>query len=575
LHRALYGKGKQNRFFSRGNFAVLTAGIAAALLTTGCGVQYRPVISAINPVGPAGQPTKYAVAVSNPNPQDLINGYSITGNVITVTVSAPNPFVIGEQATLYGFPASTFLNGQSVTILAAGFSNTQFQATLTHANVAATTESGIVSLVGSSGLVTFVDFSGDTIISTPSVLTNPNYFTTNGSGSSGYVTNTQGSLNFFSLSNPSNLITSNIGQTTLPVGAVPVTISAISPSNATSTLFIPEASSTNPTIAALNASTAVLYSQLAVGPNPVYVVGVDGAARVYALSQGTTPGTSTGQVSAIEATSATSLAVTATIPVGLTPVYGVMTSDARRAFILNQGSGTISVINVVSNALDTAVPTITIPTITSTKLVDGVATACTAAPHPIWAGISPVNSELLVLNQGDGQCPGSLSVINISLCTNSTPVTNPSCLASNPVDATGFGTVIASVPLLLATPTAGIVRGVNPQMVSVLQDGTVAYIASSGSASLHSPDSGSVTALSLATNTLIAAIPANSSGTATASQVYGHPTTISATTGSPTGKVYVTAPDSSDLTVIYTDTNTVTTHITLQGNGLRVLVTAP
>jgi YVTN family beta-propeller protein len=112
-------------------------------------------------------------------------------------------------------------------------------------------------------------------------------------------------------------------------------------------------------------------------------------------------------------------------------------------------------------------------------------------------------------------------------------------------------------------------------MVSVLQDGTVAYIASSGSASLHSPDSGSVTALSLATNTLIAAIPANSSGTATASQVYGHPTTISATTGSPTGKVYVTAPDSSDLTVIYTDTNTVTTHITLQGNGLRVLVTAP
>jgi YVTN family beta-propeller protein len=135
--------------------------------------------------------------------------------------------------------------------------------------------------------------------------------------------------------------------------------------------------------------------------------------------------------------------------------------------------------------------------------------------------------------------------------------------------------VIASVPLLLATPTAGIVRGVNPQMVSVLQDGTAAYIASSGSASLHSPDPGSVTAFSLSSNTLIAAIPANSAGTATASQVFGHPTTISATTGSPTGKVYVTSPDSSELTVIYTNTNTVETHIPLQGNGLRVLVTAP
>jgi YVTN family beta-propeller protein len=575
LHQALYGRGKRNPLVSRGRIAVLAAGISAAILTTGCGVQYRPVISAINPVGPAGQPTKFAVAVSNPNPQDLVNGYSITGNVITVTISAPNPFVIGEQATLYGFPTSSFLNGQTVTILAAGFSTTQFEAAFIHANVAATTESGIVSLVGSSGLVTFVDFSGDTILSTPSILTNPNYFATNNGGSSGYVTNTQGSLNFFPLSNPSSLITSNIGQTTLPVNAVPITISAITPANATSTLFIPEASPTNPTVAALNAGTAVLYSQLAVGPNPVYVVGVDSAARVYAISQGTTPGTSLGQISAIEATSATSLAVTATIPVGVTPVYGVMTGDGRRAFILNQGSGTISVINVISNALDTAVPSITIPNINSTKLVDGVSTACTAAPHPIWAGLSTVSSELFVLNQGDGQCPGSLTVINIPLCTNSTPVTNPNCNAANPVDATGFGQVIASVPLLLATPTAGIVRGVNPQMVSVLQDGTAAYIASSGSASLHSPDPGSVTAFSLSSNTLIAAIPANSAGTATASQVFGHPTTISATTGSPTGKVYVTSLDSSELTVIYTNTNTVETHIPLQGNGLRVLVTAP
>jgi hypothetical protein len=578
LYRALHTKGKQISFVlhrrsaSQGRIAFLAASIAAAMLTTGCGVQYRPVVSAINPVGPAGQPTKYAVAVSNPNPQDLVTAYSITGNVITVTVSANNPFVVGEQATLYGFPNSTFLNGQNVTILAAGFSTTQFQANLTHTNVASTTENGIVSLLGATGLVTFVDFSGDTVITTPSILTNPNYFNINGAGSSGYVTNTNGSLNYFSLS--ASLITSNIGQTTLPVGSIPVSISPITPSSATSTLFIPEASATNPTVVALNAATAVLYSQLAVGLNPVYVVGVDGAPRVYAISQGATPGSSTGTVAAIEATSATSLSISATLPVGVLPVYGVMNATAQRAFILNQGSGTISVINVVSNALDTASPTITIPQITSTKLVNGVTTACTAAPHPIWAGLSPVNNELLVLNQGDGSCPGSLSVISVPLCTASTPTTNPNCNAANPIDAVGFGTVVASLPLLLSTPT-GIVRGVNPQMISVLQDGTAAYIASSGSASATSPDSGSVTGVSLLSNTLIAAIPANSSGSATASQVFGHPTTISATTGNPTGKVYVTAPDSSDLTVIYTDTNTVQSHISLQGNGLRVLVNQP
>ncbi len=439
----------------------------------GCGVQYRPVVSAISPVGPAGQPTKYAVAVSIPS---------------TTT----------------------------------------------------------------SGLLTFVDFSGDTILSTPSILTDPSYFAINGGGSSGYVVNTSGSLDSFSLGNPTSLLTSSIGQTTLPAGATPVSISAIDPASATGTLFIPEASATDPTIAALNASTAVLYSQVSVGPNPVYVVGADQAARVYAISQGTTPGTSTGTLAAIEATSATSLSVSATIPVGINPVYGVMTTDDRRAFILNKGSGTVSVVNVISNALDNTTPTITIPAITSG--------GSTYPPNPVWADLSTVSSELVVLNQGDGNNPGSLSIISIPLCTNSTPVTNPNCNTNNPVDAAGFGTIVATVPV-----------GVNPTMVSVLKDGSAAYVANSG----NSTTQGSVTVVNLVSGTVSATIPASSMGNAPSSYVYGHPNSISATTGTPTGKVYVTSPDSTDLSIIYTDTNTVQTHLSLQGYGLRVLVTVP
>jgi hypothetical protein len=49
---------------------------------------------------------------------------------------------------------------------------------------------------------------------------------------------------------------------------------------------------------------------------------------------------------------------------------------------------------------------------------------------------------------------------------------------------------------------------------------------------------------------------------------------VAVTTGSPTGKVYVTSPDSVYMTVIYTDTDSVVTHINLQGFGVRVLVTS-
>src|SRR5581483_10890984 len=90
-------------------------GCAAALsvLVAGCGNQYRPVVSAINPVGPAGQPAKYAVAISSP--------------------SASSP-----------------------------------------------------------GLLTFVDFSGDTVLTTPQILSNPNYLALAPGGSQGYVINSAG-----------------------------------------------------------------------------------------------------------------------------------------------------------------------------------------------------------------------------------------------------------------------------------------------------------------------------------------------------------------------------------------------
>jgi YVTN family beta-propeller protein len=132
------------------------------------------------------------------------------------------------------------------------------------------------------------------------------------------------------------------------------------------------------------------------------------------------------------------------------------------------------------------------------------------------------------------------------------------------VDAAGFGQIVSTVNV-----------GVNPTMVSVLQDGSRAYVVNSGNAA--NGVEGSVSVVNLQSGVVTATIPAVSSATAVANTptaVFGHPNSISATTGTPTGKVYVTSPDSEYLTVIYTDTDSVSTHIPLQGMGLRVLVSA-
>lgn len=483
-------------FLQRGGVGVASLSFAAIL--AGCGANYRPVVSAINPVGPAGQPTKYAAAVSMPSSSSL-------------------------------------------------------------------------------GLLTVVDFSGDTVITTPQILTDPSYFVLNPTGLQGYTINTQGSLDTFSLASPSVLITSQIGQTTLPADSSPVSITTVQPASGISTIFIPQTATNS--IAALNAGTTspALYDDISVGnggSNPVYVVGANQTPRVYSISQNAAG--SLGQVDALEATSTLQLSISKTIPVGVKPVYGVMTADDRRAFILNNGSGTVSVLNVPSNALDTPVPSITLAPIPVTG-------GGTVAPQPIWADLAPTVNELVVLSQGAPSTPnttsgnrGSLSIIQIPLCNAIAQPSNPNCDASNPVDAAGFGQVVGTALV-----------GINPTMVSVLQDtftgvirayvinqldGTGTCAAGEGSVSVVNLSSAQVTATICGVSGATAATDAASS--TVTPFIFGHPNSVSATAGSPTGKVYVTSGDNDYMSIIYTDSDTVQGHVSLQGTGLRVLVTA-
>jgi YVTN family beta-propeller protein len=238
-----------------------------------------------------------------------------------------------------------------------------------------------------------------------------------------------------------------------------------------------------------------------------------------------------------------------------------MTADNRRAFIMNQTDGSVSVINAQTNALDT------VPSGATNPIVVG--------QSPLWADFAPVRNEMVVANAGDGVNPGSVSVISIPLCAANALPTNPNCDPNNPVDAAGFGTVLATVPV-----------GVNPRMIYVLQDVTNsrAYVVNGGNPNL--PCAGpsgvttttstgcSVSVINLNTNTVTATIPLPLSLTSSGI-TNGHPNYLAVSNGTPTGKVYVTSPDSNFMSIIRTDIDALDTTVPLQGNGVSVRVTAP
>jgi YVTN family beta-propeller protein len=247
--------------------------------------------------------------------------------------------------------------------------------------------------------------------------------------------------------------------------------------------------------------------------NPVNLVGNLQSQRIYAIAQGPTAcpnGGTTGTVTAIETTTET---ISSVLSTGNCPVYGVMSADNRRAFILNQGDGTVTVIDSQQNRFDRTI---------------------NVGQGPVWADIFNTGSMLAVVNSTDS----TLSLIDISLDTYGN-------------DSPDFGRVLATVPVGLHPGV-----GANPVSVSVLQDGSRAYVANQGD--------GTVSVVSLTSFQLLKTIP-----------VAGHPISIAATTGTPTGKVYVVSPDSNLLTIIRTDNDSISNSLQLTGAGVQVRVSAP
>lgn len=457
--------------FGQTRARLVEAGAVFAIsgLLAGCGAGYRPVVTPINPSGPAPQPESLVAVVSSSSPT-------------------------------------------------------------------------------SPGVATVIDYSGDTILAQAPIGVGPKTFTIDSNGGTGYTINSDGTLTDFPVSNKLGSPNS-VNYTTLPSTAQP--ISLFSP---TAGLWAADLAGSGPGMGAtdvLTGSPEAFKLTVPVVATPVMVIGSSlSGERNYTLSQGTvasgvacnqtpTTGSSGAAVDAIEIAN---YAVSATIPVGVCPVYAVQSADGQRLFVLNRGgdatnpNGSITVINTQNNAADTCAP-----------FQNRAGQWVTCHPSiplpagPVYAEYVVATQQLVVANYDSS----SISVIDVPLDEygNDSNTYSGSCVTYAQCGAItgGFGTV-HTIPV-----------GVNPASVTALYDGSRAYTANQ--------TDGTVTVVNLGSFTVEKTIP-----------VLGHPRTVASTQNSLQGKVYVASPDSSFLTIIRTDQDIVDTTVLVPGNIVDVRV---
>lgn len=444
-----FGKA-QVRFVQAGAF------FAAIVVVAGCGSQYRPIITPINPSGPPAQPTSLAIVVSAPSPT-------------------------------------------------------------------------------TPGIATIIDYSGDTVVANAPIGPGPLTFSADESGSTGYTINSDGTLTNFPIS--SSLQAKNVNYTTLATTAQPMN------------LFTPVAGMWVPDLAGnladvFTGSPQTFVLSIPVAQTPVAIVGpgivgqhnfaiaqnfVD--ASGVACNSSPHQQTQNGEVDALEVVNHT---VSARIPVGICPVYGVLSSDTKRFFVLNRGSDTITVINSQNNTLDACTPFVdqTGRTVTCHPTLPLSTTAgLSGANVPKFAG--PVYAEYIAATQqlivADYE-GNTITVIDVSLDIYGD-------------DSATFGTTF-TIPV-----------GHSPASVTVLADGSRAYTANQADEN--------VTIVNLSSHTVEKTLP-----------VIGHPRTVVSTSNSLYGKVYAAAPDSPYLTILRTDQDIVDTTVLVSGNIVDVRVSS-
>jgi YVTN family beta-propeller protein len=371
----------------------------------------------------------------------------------------------------------------------------------------------------STGIATVIDFSGDTILAQATIGNFPLDFTIDSPGATAYTIDRDGSLSVIPIS--TSLQTKNVGTSTLGSTAIPI--------NATvgiGNLYVIDASVNQ--IDVLTGSPPGLKQSLQFPVGLITLAGRSASTRFYAISQGVGqagtaspcatpsnyPTLPNGVASALEAST---FSISNTIPVGICPVYGLQSADGLRTFILNRGSGTVTVIDSQKNILDTqfnSSGTLTLPA------------------GPVYAELYDTTSQLVTANYDSN----TISVMDVTTDAFDN-------------DSPQFGTI------------HNIAVGNGPTSVTILQDGTRAYVTNSKDSTV------SVVNLSSYSVEKVISLPLNQDLSVP------HPRMVASSYNYPTGKVYVTSEDSDNLVILRTDTDTVDASLQLQGNLIDVRVT--
>jgi YVTN family beta-propeller protein len=457
------------------------AAFFAAALMAGCGSQYRPPVTPINPSGPAPQPQSFAAVVSAPSP------------------TAP-------------------------------------------------------------GVATIIDYSGDSVMATAPIGPGPLLFTLDGSGSTGYTVNSDGTLTNFQVS-------TTLQYKNLQFSTLPPTTDSVNLFSPIAGLWLSDLSGNAADV--LNGYPETFKLAIPVADTPVMIAGLGTASeRFYAIAQdfdspqgaspngvacNVSPTTApvNGEADAIEISTYTvsgrlTLTPAAGALLGQCPVYAVESPDSQRLFVLNRGSDTVTVINAANNTLDACTPFVdqsgklvtchpALPlSLTAVNALNAITPGSGNPPNgtagmgkvagPVYAEYNAATNQLVVANY-DG---GTITVIDVSTDQYGN-------------DSPTFGTTF-TIPV-----------GTNPAAVTVLNDGSRAYTANQNDKT--------VTIVNLASHSVEKTLP-----------VIGHPRTVVSTQNSLFGKVYVASPDSPYLTIIGTNQDIVDTTVLVEGNIVDVRV---
>jgi len=448
--------------------SLAAVGLLALVGTVGCGNQYRPVVNPVTPTGPAAQPSAYAIVLSQPN-----------------------------MPTTGAIPLGKCSDASST------YSATQ-------------------------GVTTVVDFSGDSIMAQALVGIGPLTFALDASGFSAYVPHADCTLDTVPISN--SLQTKNVQSSTLLTDPDPIPINVLPISGG---IYVVQKDRKDAIAWMSGTAPPSLKQEIAIDPIPINMTGIPLGQRIYSISQGNSDNgtqpkwgdcdnpssvTTYGVADSIEVATNT---VSNRITVGACPVYGLTSADGKRTFILNRGSGTVTVINSQLNTLDRTI---------------------SVGAGPVFADLYTTSNLLVTANYDSG----TVSIIDVSLDVYGN-------------DSSTFGNVLKTVQV-----------GTHPAAVTILQNGSKAYVANKGTICSDTDTSctqdGTVSVVNLTSFTVDKTI-----------SIGGSPRSIASIYNYPTGKVYVsgqTGSTSPYLTVIRTDTDVVSTTLQMQGNIVDVHVTA-